>query len=107
MASQAPAPTAKPSLEIKPPRSGFLPRTAHRQVQFLHPGYTDFRNILLTLPALDSGGICHSTAIVACGLLAAGRWDGFLSLIPDGQGIPDGQDDILTEASYYFRVPGG
>lgn len=96
-----------PSLEIKPPRSAFGPPKADRQVQFLHPGYQDGRNLLIALPALDSGGVHHETARVACAILANASWHGFLSVSRDDPAIEQGPDEILMEDSYYFCIQGG
>ncbi|KAK4235952.1 hypothetical protein C8A03DRAFT_36168 [Achaetomium macrosporum] len=55
------------------------PETAQRprRTAFLHPGYPETA-MLLSLPALDSGGIDFDTALAACGLVAGNRWsDGF------------------------------
>ncbi|KAJ5715994.1 uncharacterized protein N7483_013175 [Penicillium malachiteum] len=71
---------------------------------FLHPGYAENHNILLTLPALDSGGIHHGTAHTACAILANCRWDGFLSLHRDGPRLSADLDDVLPHRQYYFRI---
>ncbi|KAL7928977.1 hypothetical protein V8C35DRAFT_316667 [Trichoderma chlorosporum] len=90
------------SLKTRRPLSG---TTECHNISFLHPGYPDRRNILLMLPAFDSGGIHHETARVACAILANSRWDGYLTTTRDGDAIPEGKDDILLGKQYYFRIP--
>lgn len=99
---------AAPNLQLKCPLVPFGPSThVGKQVIFLHPGYNDNHNILLILPAHDSGGVHHETARVACAILANSRWDGFLSLTANGSRIDCGPDDILMSRRYYFRIDGG
>jgi hypothetical protein len=93
----------------KPCHPESLPMPSGRDVLFRHAGYCDEHNILFSLSALDGpggGGVHHDTARVACALLANARWDGFLSLTPDGPPAVAGPDDILTGSNYYFRLPG-
>ncbi|KAL2258286.1 hypothetical protein VTK26DRAFT_8451 [Humicola hyalothermophila] len=77
------------------------------RINFLHPGYPR-KAVLLSLLALDDGGIDFDTALVACGVIAGNRWsDGFFSLDRSGTvrvERPDG--GILREPQYYFQLPG-
>ncbi|KAK0627942.1 hypothetical protein B0T14DRAFT_493937 [Immersiella caudata] len=80
-----------------------------RRIDFLHPGYGG-RAVLLSLPALDDGGIHFDTALVACGLIAGNRWgDGFFSSDPSGSpadAVERPHDDILRGPQYFFCLPG-
>ncbi|ATY62394.1 hypothetical protein A9K55_008015 [Cordyceps militaris] len=76
-----------------------------KKIRLRHPGYADSDNILISLVALDDGGLHHETARVACAVLADFRWNGYLSLTTTGEPIEEGPDDILTEGNYYFHVP--
>lgn len=85
------------------------PATAQRprRTDFLHPGYAG-RTVLLSLPALDDGGIDFDTALAACGLIAGNRWsDGFFSSDRSGAVSVERPDDgILREPQYFFQLPG-
>ncbi|KAG7291243.1 hypothetical protein NEMBOFW57_001255 [Staphylotrichum longicolle] len=74
-----------------------------RRVDFLHPGYSG-RAVLLSLPALDDGGIDFDTALAACGLVAGNRWsDGFFSSDRSGAvSVERPEDGILREPQYFF-----
>ncbi|KAK4173091.1 hypothetical protein QBC36DRAFT_389979 [Triangularia setosa] len=76
-------------------------------VDFLHPGYLGSAAVLLSLPALDLGGIDFDTALAACGLIAGNRWsDGFFSLDRDGAVSVERPDNgILREPQYFFHLP--
>ncbi|EJP60774.1 uncharacterized protein BBA_10277 [Beauveria bassiana ARSEF 2860] len=91
-------------LTLKTRRSAFGTSDC-QQIFFLHPGYPDGHDLLLSLPAFDSRGIHHETARIACAILANSRWDGFLSLTRDGEAVPDARDDVLVNTRYYFRIP--
>ncbi|PLB43331.1 hypothetical protein P170DRAFT_481279 [Aspergillus steynii IBT 23096] len=98
---------ASVELSLKPLRRPFDANAPTAQlVFFLHPGYADNQNILLTLPAFDSGGIHHGTAHTACAILANCRWDGFLSLSRTGARLSAGPDDVLPHGRYYFCIEG-
>ena len=75
------------------------------KIRFRHPAYADSENILISLPALDGGGVHYATAHLACAVLADFRYDGFFSLSATGTAIEFGPDEILTEQNYYFHVP--
>ena len=81
---------------------------APRQVSFLHPALEEGQNILFSLLGFDSqeGGLHHGTARIACAIIAGNRWDGFLSLQPNGSRIPETDEDVLLSDRYYFLVPG-
>lgn len=104
----ASAPTTTPQLRIKPPAIAFGASDSVRNIRFLHPGYPGSDNVLLILPTLDSGGVHHETARVACAILADCRWDGYFSETPNGPQFGDtNADTILTASSYYFCVGTG
>ena len=79
-----------------------------REISFLHPALREGQNILCTLLGFDSqeGGLHHGTARIACAIIAGNRWDGYLSLQPNGSRIPETDDDVLLSDKYYFLVPG-
>ena len=78
-----------------------------RRIDFLHPGYPGSA-VLLSLPALDHGGIDCDTALAACGVVAGNRWsDGFFSLDRSGDvKVQRPGDGILREPQYFFQLPG-
>ncbi|EFY86129.1 hypothetical protein MAC_07794 [Metarhizium acridum CQMa 102] len=75
------------------------------KIRFRHPAYADSENILISLAALDGGGVHYATAHLACAVLADFRYEGFFSLSSTGTAIEFGPDEILTEQNYYFHVP--
>ncbi|QLI73235.1 uncharacterized protein G6M90_00g093950 [Metarhizium brunneum] len=75
------------------------------KIRFRHPAYADSENILISLAALDGGGVHYATAHIACAVLADFRYDGYFSLSSTGTAIEFGPDEILTEQNYYFHVP--
>ncbi|TWU70693.1 hypothetical protein ED733_001540 [Metarhizium rileyi] len=75
------------------------------KIRFRHPAYADSENILISLAALDGGGVHYATAHLACAVLADFRYDGYFSLSATGTAIESGPDEILTEQNYYFHVP--
>ncbi|KAL1615858.1 hypothetical protein SLS56_011643 [Neofusicoccum ribis] len=79
-----------------------------RTVLLRHPGYPSAHNVLLALPGADgpAGGLHHETARIACAVVAANRWDGFLAADAAGAPLDAGPDDILAAREYYFHVPG-
>lgn len=83
-----------------------LPLDGHR-ISFRHPGYDDPDNVLLTIPALDlGGGIHHATAKIACGIIAANRWDGYFTTDKAGQKkVESSPETILMSEDYYFHLP--
>lgn len=87
----------------------WTPASLRYKVNLRHPGYSDNRNILMVLPALDhpGGGIHHETARIACAIISNNRWDGFLSETRDGAPVQLGPDVILRGDNYYFKVPDG
>jgi hypothetical protein len=103
-----------PSSEPVAAQSAGLPARPAK-VSFAHPGYADHSvrsGTLLSLPALDDGGIDYDTALVGCGIVAGNRWDdGFFSL---ERGAPNAAppkvdrpaDGILRDPRYYFHLPG-
>ncbi|KAG5753483.1 hypothetical protein H9Q70_003883 [Fusarium xylarioides] len=98
-------PIISPALSLKPPvQSWDLMADMSKIVWFLHPGYPDGDNTLLTLPCLDSGGIHHETARIACAIYANCRWDGYLSSSKDGPALSAQPDDVLPFGQYYFII---
>jgi hypothetical protein len=78
-----------------------------RRISFIHPGYDDPGNVLLTLPALDpGGGIHYATAKIACGIIAANRWDGYFTTDKAGENkVESSPETVLLGQSYYFHLP--
>ncbi|KAF5020887.1 hypothetical protein F66182_7089 [Fusarium sp. NRRL 66182] len=98
-------PIISPALSLKPPvQSWDLMADMSKIVWLLHPGYPDGDNTLLTLPCLDSGGIHHETARIACAIYANCRWDGYLSSSKDGPALSAQPDDVLPFGQYYFII---
>ncbi|KAJ0129241.1 hypothetical protein HZ326_27659 [Fusarium oxysporum f. sp. albedinis] len=98
-------PIISPALSLKPPvQSWDLMADMSKIVWFLHPGYPDGDNTLLTLPCLDSGGFHHETARIACAIYANCRWDGYLSSSKDGPALSAQPDDVLPFGQYYFII---
>ncbi|KAL1615661.1 hypothetical protein SLS56_011743 [Neofusicoccum ribis] len=97
-------PPHAPSTNCDADRVAQRPRT----VLLRHPGYPPAHNILLALPGADgpAGGLHHETARIACAVVAANRWDGFLAADAAGASLDAGPDDILAAREYYFHVPG-
>ena len=64
--------------------------------------------MLLSLPALDDGGIDFDTALAACCLVAGNRWrDGFFSSDRGGaSSVARPHDGILREPHYFFHLSG-
>ena len=77
------------------------------RIPFRHPGYDYPDNVLLAMPALDlGGGIHHETAKIACGIIAANRWDGYFTKDKEGQQMVESSpEEILLEEDYYFHLP--
>lgn len=85
-------------------------------IRFFHPGYgkspisatsqPPSRDTLISLPALDDGGIHYDTAHTTCGVLAGNRWDGYFSLDRDGTTrVQQPVDGILRGRAYFFCLP--
>ena len=81
---------------------------SRRQVTILHPAYDSPGNVLLVFSATDhpSGAIHHETALVACGIVAGNRWDGYFTKNKNGPRIDLKSNGLLTQRRYYFHVPG-
>ncbi|KAK3353740.1 hypothetical protein B0T25DRAFT_220543 [Lasiosphaeria hispida] len=97
-----------------PPRELVL----QSNIRFLHPGYPDHQNTLLSLPRVDLGpandggtriaGVHHGTALVACQIIANNAFDGHLAEDAGGQQLVDAPlDSILARDVYYFFVGDG
>ncbi|TGJ79475.1 hypothetical protein E0Z10_g9292 [Xylaria hypoxylon] len=117
---------SRPKLQPRPLR---LPASAASRddILFLHPAYKEPFNLLLKLPRIDpvsysaaastgstaaTYGVHHTTALVACQIVANNAFDGVLSYDPEGTRpvcIRTDQDDnsniILEDNEYYFVVP--
>ncbi|KAL6402742.1 hypothetical protein AUP68_14077 [Ilyonectria robusta] len=94
--------------------SGSSVSAGRRFIKLFHPGYHEpdqeqydpNGDVLISLPALDDGGIHHDTAHTACAILAANRWDGYFSHDRSGSmKVRPPQDGILRERSYFFCLP--
>lgn len=83
---------------------------------FLHPGYVDGANRLLSFPRVDltrqgssQYGVHHRTALVACQIIGGNAFSGYLALDSKGEKKAHHDTDldgILMEKEYYFIVPG-
>jgi len=52
------------------------------------------------------GGIHHATAKIACGIIAANRYDGYFTTEKAGETkVESGPETILLGKNYYFHVP--
>lgn len=93
---------------IKPPCSIPPEYPSRHQVTILHPAYNSPGNVLLVLSATDhpSGAIHHETALVACGIVADNRWDGYFTKNKNGPRIDLESNGLLIQGQYYFHVPG-
>ncbi|RDW63353.1 hypothetical protein BP6252_10898 [Coleophoma cylindrospora] len=78
-----------------------------RYISFAHPAYEEPTNTLLRLYAPDlpgRRGLDYQYALVACGIVAGNRWDGWLTLDKDSEERVE-PDSILQAANYYFHLP--
>lgn len=59
---------------------------SRRRIRFRHPQYPHTNNVLLDFFAPDhpDGGLQYDLAMVACGVIADNRWDGWLTETVDG-----------------------
>ena len=91
------------------PESEHNQRQSRRHIRFRHPGYPDVghQNILLGLYAFDhpDGGLHYGTAFLACAIVAANAFDGYLSETRAGPKLEPEWDQILFKDDYYFHVP--
>lgn len=112
------------TVQLKAPRTTEITATAPKFVSFLHPAESARYNVILRLPCLDSLvlsqegqqqeqepkqqhlGLHHETALLACQIVANNAFDGYLSLIIQGNHPVSRTTIILTAAEYYFIVPG-
>lgn len=71
-------------------------------ISFHHPHPN---NVFLTLLASDhsSDGLHHLTALMACGIVAGNRFNGYFSTL-NGQAIEDSPDSVLQGQDYCFYV---
>ncbi|RWA04582.1 hypothetical protein EKO27_g10528 [Xylaria grammica] len=92
-------------------------------IRFLHPREPDGQEII-SFPALDLGtaiaspsaqpstcsqnqhiwGVDYETALVACGILANNRWDGYFTSADSGKRV-ENTTRLLVEPRYFFNVP--
>lgn len=97
------------------PRQRFPPHTEQldtvcwnkHYITIKHPCYDELENDLLVLCAPDSqgGGLQAGFALIACGIVTANRFDGFLSSSRAGEPLDLAEDNILLPGTYYFHVP--
>ena len=80
---------------------------SHR-IEFKHPAYTNNCNTFLVLAAFDhsDGGLHYNTALIACGIIAGNRWDGYFTAARDGPRVSLGEDDLIPHGQLYFYLPG-
>ncbi|KAM3547455.1 hypothetical protein ARSEF4850_010020, partial [Beauveria asiatica] len=93
----------------RPAHAESLPEPEHHanvKIRLRHPAYPDSENILISLPALDDGGIHYGTAHAVCAILANFQYKGYFTLTPKGEAVDCDGDDILMAADYYFQIPG-
>ncbi|KUI72694.1 hypothetical protein VM1G_08105 [Cytospora mali] len=101
-------------IALKPPIDSFAINIPIENISFLHPGYPDNQNVLLTLPAVDKidgthgvlHGIHHETARIACAILANCNWEGYFCAARDGSRVDAGPDELLSGKAYYFYIDG-
>ena len=94
---------------------GVVSSTDRHRLKIRHPGYDDPDNVLLDLlqPAieLEEGTKCYGLDIqfvlMACGVVAGNRWDGWLSESKGSEPETKVKNSVLLKESYYFHVPGG
>ncbi|TPX14346.1 uncharacterized protein E0L32_005542 [Thyridium curvatum] len=97
-------------MEPRPPSTRPIDLLAGREdIQFLHPGYPHPTNLLLKLPRLDQAeptefGVHHATALLACQLIAANQFTGYLI---DEHQEPVTQDVVVLLGRKYFFVVNG
>lgn len=101
--------------QAKPPqirvREPLRPATgtpqSQRRIRIQHPDYYDSDNDLLELlvPDHPNGGLQYDFLMVACGIIANNRWDGWLTETVDGPRLSFHPNDILTNEVYYFHLP--
>lgn len=97
-------------MEPRPPSTRPIDLLAGREdIQFLHPGYPHPTNLLLKLPRVDQAeptefGVHHATALLACQLIAANQFTGYLI---DEHQEPVTQDVVVLLGRKYFFVVDG
>jgi len=82
-------------------------------IKILHPHYPVAESTIMHLRAVDDGGIDYDTALVACGIVASNRWDGFFATrhLDNNNGntvlqaATRPRDGILRDREYYFQLP--
>lgn len=80
-----------------------------RFIDILHPGYENSGedaegDVLISLRAFD--GVDYDTALTACAILAANRWDGYLSHNRDGSArIEPPRDRVLRQKKLLLLCP--
>ncbi|KAL8900423.1 MAG: hypothetical protein Q9192_001071 [Flavoplaca navasiana] len=76
-------------------------------VELRHPGLPDdgASNILFCFPAYDSngGGLHHSIALTACGIVTGNKFTGYLSSTATGPPVAEALDAVLRGPFYYFH----
>lgn len=109
------------TVQLKAPRTTEITATAPKFVSFLHPAESARYNVILRLPCLDSLvlsqegqqqeqepkqqhlGLHHETALLACQIVANNAFDGYLSLIIQGN-HPVSRTTIILTAAECKRV---
>lgn len=71
----------------------------------LHPAYESPANVLFVFNATDhpSVAIHYETARIACGIIAANRWDGYLTKEVDGFRLDLELNWLLSKGEYFVR----
>ncbi|KAL9595273.1 MAG: hypothetical protein Q9219_006549 [cf. Caloplaca sp. 3 TL-2023] len=86
-----------------------VPLDLSQTVTICHPGYHEAADILISFAAFDGkhGGICHNTALIACGIIAGNFWDGCFTKDAIGEEVVTSSscDGVLPPGTYYFQLP--
>jgi hypothetical protein len=82
------------------------PRFPDRTVQFYHPAYATPTAMLELLASDGNGtGLLHRIALIACGIVACNRWDGYLSVHREpGNPIRDSYNALLPPTKYFYHI---
>lgn len=79
----------------------------HSRIHICHPHYPTKTNVIFDLFAPDhpDGGLQYDFVMVACGVVADNRWDGWLTETLDGPALSILPDEVLRKGRYYFFLP--
>lgn len=88
----------------RPDRRSICSENKYRVV-FRHPAYESTRLFDVSAFDTDAGGIHHGTALLLCGVVAGGVWNGWLSEDVAGTRLMIDLEAVLTKPEYYFHLP--